>query len=235
VSESGGDLRTNGTHNTGNSFTSWASISFLNVTRSRGSAFCRRLSTWLPVCVSWWNGKMKRVFFSRKNCLSTKPAKHHTVRSDRIWSPSPQRAALETLPGTKLETGNETKPRCSDTTVITSPTKHSGNLGRQHFPIWKHTTLLHTTCTLDHTLKNFLNYTVCTDCQVYRKAKHVFTRTLCWRNFCFISLKYVHIGQSVAEIHRRFRSTRCLHLEQWKTYSESHTREQNFLSHCPQT
>jgi len=86
--------------------------------------------------------------------------------------------------------------RCSDTTVINSPTKHSGNLGRQHFHIWKHTTLLHTTCTLVHTFKNLLNYTVCTDCKVYRKAKHVLTRSLRTRNFLFISLKYVHIGQT---------------------------------------
>ena len=41
--------------------------------------------------------------------------------------------------------------------------------------------------------------------------------------------------ESLVGIPRRFRSTHCLHLEQCKTYNESHTREEYFLSHSLST
>ena len=59
--------------------------------------------------------------------------------NDRTWSACPQRGTLEILPETKLETGNETNTRCSDTTVINSPTKHNSNLGRQWMPLYVET------------------------------------------------------------------------------------------------
>ena len=133
---------------------------------------------------------MKRVFFSGKDCSSITLSEHHTVRTVTdygLWG-----AALETLPGTKLETGNETNTRCSDTTVINSPTKHNGNTSL--FGNTRHS--FTQPAPLFMRSKSVLIYTVCTDCAVYRKAKHVVTRTPYRCNFPLISLKNREFGRN---------------------------------------
>ena len=138
-----------------------------------------------------WEDETCFVFQEGLQLYYTRPAPHRP-NSDRIRSPSPRGAALETLPGTKLETGNETNTRCSDTTVINSPTKKQRQPRKATLPYLEtHDTSSHILHPRSYAQKSFLNYTFCTDCEVYRKAKHVVTRTLCRRNFRFVSLKNV--------------------------------------------